>query len=53
MRIEGKNGSYDMDLKNHDFEIQVEKYEEKKQSWLVRRQEGVSKWKCSYLARAI
>ena len=28
MRIEAKNASYDMDLKNQDFETQVERHEE-------------------------
>ena len=29
MRIEGSNASYDIELKNQDFETQVERYEEK------------------------
>ena len=28
MRIEANNASYDMELKNHDFETQVERHEE-------------------------
>ena len=28
MRIEANNASYDVDLKTHDFETQVERYEE-------------------------
>ena len=28
MRFEANNASYDMELKNHDFETQVERHEE-------------------------
>ena len=28
MRIEGNNANYDMELKNQDFEIQVERHDE-------------------------
>ena len=28
MRIEANNGSYDIDLKNQDFETQLERHEE-------------------------
>ena len=38
MRIEASNASYDMELKNQDFETQVERHEE-----ISKLEEGVEK----------
>ena len=38
MRIKSKNASYDMELKNQDFETQVERHEE-----ISKFEEGVQK----------
>ena len=38
MRIEANNASYDMELKNQDFETQVERHEE-----ITKFEEGVEK----------
>ena len=52
MRIETNNATYDMELKNQDFQTQVERHDEiTKFEEVVEK--SVSKLKCSYVARVM
>ena len=53
IRIESNNPSYDIELKNQDFETQVERHEEVSKFEEGLEKEPVSHLKCSYLARVI